>query len=327
MPVDNLSGALAFEQQWGMRRAKLPDHLTTGSFSLRAADKAGVTRTRTAAHDLVTVSRGIRMPIESEASGAAALRAYTDTDDTSILASFSAARIWGQPLPSYRSSDWRIHIARRRGFSAPRRVNVVGHLLTFLPDEVVEHDGVRLTSPARTWLDLAAALDLNDLVAAGDFLVCRHGPEFPYPKEALCDIEELQNMVARHPGMRGVRTARNALELIRVGADSAPETLMRLALLEAGLPEPTLNQVVWGDTGQPVLWPDAAYPEFRIGLQYDGEVHAGSGQYLKDIRRQETAALYGWLEVRVSKDDLQGERPAVVPKVLRALNSRGWSAR
>ena len=80
-----------------MRRAALPDHLTNGSFSLRASDKAGVTRTRTAAKDLVTVSRGIRVPAKSEATGSLALRAYTDLDDTSILVSLSAAHIWGAP--------------------------------------------------------------------------------------------------------------------------------------------------------------------------------------------------------------------------------------
>lgn len=165
-----------------MRRAKLPDHLTTGSFSVRASDKAGVTRTRTAAKDLVTVSRRIRVPVHSGASGAAALRAYTDQDDNSVLTSLSALRVWGGPLPARFSGDWRIHVARRRGFSFPRRVNVVGHLLTFLPGETVEYDGVRLTSPARTWLDLAPLLDIDELVAVGDFLVCAHGPEFPRPR-------------------------------------------------------------------------------------------------------------------------------------------------
>lgn len=133
----------------------------------------------------------------------------------------SAARLWNVPLPGYVSGDWRIHLARRRGFSfPPRRVNVAGHLLTFLPEETAEHDGVKLTSPARTWLDLASVLKLEDLVAAGDSLVCSHGgAEFPEPKDALCSIEELREIVGgRHPGMRGVRTARAALELIRVGA-------------------------------------------------------------------------------------------------------------
>ncbi|MFE4226855.1 hypothetical protein ACFRJ8_03085 [Arthrobacter sp. NPDC056886] len=102
-----------------MRRAPLPLHLTTGSFSLRAADTAGVTRTRTEAGDLVTVSRGIRVPVDSASSGAAALRAYTELDDESVLSLGSAARLWAAPLPGRLEEDWRIHLARRRGFSRP----------------------------------------------------------------------------------------------------------------------------------------------------------------------------------------------------------------
>jgi len=101
---------------------------------------------------------------------------------------------------------------------------------------------------------------------------------------------------------------------------------MRLALVNAGLPEPVLNHVVWGDHGMPVLWPDAAYLDYRISIQYDGMPHADGKQHRRDIARQETTAVYGWLEVRVSKDDLDGERPAVVRKVRRALESRGWRA-
>ena len=312
-----------------MRRAPLPPHLTTGSFSLRAADKAGLTRSRTRANDLVTVSRGIRVPLGyGTGSGAVeALRAYTDLDDLSVLVHASAARIWGVPLPGYCDADWRVHLARRRGFSFPRRANVVGHLLTFLPGEIVEYDGVRLTSPARTWLDLAASLTVPELVAVGDNLVCAHGEAFPRPKEALCDAGQLHAMARAHPGKRGVRAAKAALELVRVGADSAPETIMRLALLDAGLSEPVLNYVVYDVEGRPVMWPDAAYPEARVALQYDGGHHAGPGQYLRDISRQETALTYGWLEVRVSWLDLQGDRPDVVRKVRRALRSRGLNAR
>ncbi|BCW38969.1 hypothetical protein StoSoilB3_05040 [Arthrobacter sp. StoSoilB3] len=310
-----------------MRRAPLPDHLATGSFSVHASDKAGVTRSRTRAKDLVLVSRGIRVPAASDASGAAALRAYTDLDDSSILVSLSAARLWGIPVPALHSGDWRIHLARRRGFSFPRRVNVAGHLLTLLPEETVEYDGVRVTSPARTWLDLAALSTVEDLVAAGDYLVSSHGPDFPVPKEALCSIAELQDAVGSHPGMRGVRTARAALELIRVGADSAPESRMRLALVNANLPEPVLNHAIRNQFGQAVLWPDAAYLEYLVSLQYDGQHHGGAEQHLRDIERQEKSLALGWLEVRISKHDLEGERPAVVHKVRRALQSRGWRAR
>ncbi|QHK21435.1 hypothetical protein GU243_18970 [Pseudarthrobacter psychrotolerans] len=310
-----------------MHRAPLPEHLTAGSFSLRMSDKAGISRTRTAAKDLATVSRGIRVHLGSAAKGAAALRAYTELDDTSALTHVSAARVWCAALGWRLEGDWRVHLSRRPGSSMPRRVNVAGHLLTFLPGELVEYDGVRLTSPARTWLDLASMTGVDELVIAGDSLVCSHGQEFPVPRDPLCTVEELRAMVAKHSGIRGARLARAALELIRAGADSRPETEMRLALVRAGLPEPELNHVLWGVDGAPVLWPDAAYLEWRISIQYDGAGHGGTEQYRRDIRRESVTREYGWLEVRVSKDDLAGERPAVVRKVRAALESRGWRPR
>lgn len=306
-----------------MRKAELPDHLKGVAFALRTSDKAGVTRTRTRARDLLPVSRGIRIPLSTQPSGADAVRAYTDVDGASILVLCSAARVMGMPVPAPQEGDWRIHLARRRGFAAPRRANVAGHRLTLAPDEVMEYDGVRLTTPARTWLDLASMRNsVDDLVAVGDYLVSSHGEDFPFPRDPICRIPELRNMVGRHPGLRGIRKAREALELIRVGVDSVAETRMRLALIMAGLPEPVLNFVVRGDSGQPVLWPDAAYPDHRIALQYDGEHHACEDQYQKDIVRAEVSARYGWYEVRISKNDLKGDRPGVVGKVRSALAYR-----
>jgi hypothetical protein len=107
----------------------------------------------------------------------------------------------------------------------------------------------------------------------GDNLVCAHGHDFPHPKEALCDAGQLRAIAKAHPGKRGVRAAKAAVELVRVGADSVPETIMRLALVDAGLSEPVLNHVVYDVEGRPVMWPDAAYPEARVSLQYDGGHH------------------------------------------------------
>jgi very-short-patch-repair endonuclease len=53
----------------------------------------------------------------------------------------------------------------------------------------------------------------------------------------------------------------------------------------------------------------------------------GPEQYERDIRRQTLTGDYGWLEVRVSKSELTGDRPAVVHKVRAALESRGWRTR
>lgn len=309
-----------------MRPTPLPPSLLEGSFSLRAADKAAVPRKRTRARDVFTVSRGIRMPLGGQPKGAAAVRAYTDLDASSLLSHHSAARLLGIALPSWAQEDWRIHVARPATGSTPRRVNVVGHRMSLAPDEVATVDGVRVTSVARTWLDLASRLSLDELIAAGDSIVCSHGPEFPVRKEPLAELESLQRMVARHRRARGILNAREALGLIRVGVDSPPETQMRLALVRAGLPEPELNVVLRDGSGMPAVWPDACYPGYRISIQYDGGHHGTAEQYGCDIRRADSTAQLRWLEVRVDKTDLRGERPAVVAKVLRALKSRGRRA-
>jgi hypothetical protein len=218
--------------------------------------------------------------------------------------------------------DWRVHVARERNGSKPRRRNVVGHRLTFKAGEVVMHDGVRVTSPARTWLDLASLMTIDELVAAGDSLVCAHGADFPRPKTALCSIEELRRMVGAHPGMRGMKTARLALSEIRVGADSPQETRMRLVLARSAQGEPMLNYVIRNTWGQPAVWPDAAYPAERIALQYDGGHHADPLQISSDVRRQALTERLGWREVRIYKEDLDGDKPFLLDKVRAAMMRR-----
>ncbi|MFH5880394.1 endonuclease domain-containing protein [Arthrobacter sp. NA-172] len=198
---------------------------------------------------------------------------------------------------------------------------MVGHQLTFKPGEVIVFDGVRLTSPARTWLDLAQLMTIDGIVAAGDSIVVEHGENHPRPRKALASVEDLKAMVAAHPGMRGVRQARLALDLIRVGADSPRETQMRLLLVQAGLPEPTLNHVIFNTWGAPAVWPDAAYVKERIALQYDGWHHGEPEQYQRDIKRQALTERLGWRELRIYHDDLLGLRPEVVRKVRWALRT------
>ena len=305
-----------------MPTTSLPQDLLSGSFTDQAARDLGVTRKRQRRPDVVIPSRGIRVPLNGNGDPAANLRAYTELDGVSVLTHHSGARIWGCCLPAWMQEDWRVHVARKRDGSKPRRRNVVGHRMTFKAGEVVMHDGVRVTSPARTWLDLASLMTVDELIAAGDSLVCAHGSDFPRPKEAVCTVAELRRMVAAHPGMRGMKTARLALTEIRVGADSPQETRMRMILAGSRLGEPTLNYVITNAWGQPAVWPDAAYPKQRLALQYDGGHHADARQIRSDARRRDVTEQLGWREVRVFKEDLDGDKPFVLEKVKAAMDFR-----
>jgi hypothetical protein len=302
-----------------MALSPLPEELLAGSFTSAVAAASGVSRKRQRQPDVVIPSRGIRIPLESDSTVPANLRAYTALDGTSVLTHHSGGRIWALGLPPWLQEDWRIQVARARDSSKPRRRNVAGHRLTFRPGEVVMHDGVRVTSPARTWLDLASLLTVDELIAAGDSVVTAHGPDFPRPKAPLATLADLQRMIAAHPGMRGMKTARLALSEIRVGSDSPQETRMRLALSRTELGEPVLNRVIRNSWGQPSVWPDAAYPEHRLALQYDGAHHADPRQTRLDSMRKTTTERLGWTEIRVFKEDLEGERPFVLEKIRAAL--------
>ena len=90
--------------------------------------------------------------------------------------------------------------------------------------------------------------------------------------------------------------------------------------MQAGLPEPELNVVLRNGLGHPVVWPDAAYPDQRLSLQYDGAHHGDPDQYRRDIKRQSLTESLGWRELRVQQGDLEGERPFVVEKVRAVLS-------
>jgi hypothetical protein len=193
------------------------------------------------------------------------------------------------------------------------------------PTEVTLLDGIPLTSPTRTWCDLAQLLDVDALVAAGDFLVNRHHRSFSAKHEALASIEELSDVTQARRRTRGVLRAREALALVRVGSDSAPETMLRLALARAGLPEPALGFVIVDATGAHVAWPDLAFPEYRVALQYDGAHHFERAQHELDIARNEATARAGWTQVIITAGmmDAFGSGVAVV-KVRDALLRNGW---
>ena len=131
-------------------------------------------------------------------------------------------------------------------------------------------------------------------------------------------------MINRHPGKRGIRKARAALDLARVGADSPPETMLRLALLDAGLPEPELNAAIIDESGRLHHEPDMSYRDYKIGVEYDGGHHGAAEQIDRDIGREEHYRALGWTEVRISKRHMANDAQAAVAKIRSALVQAGW---
>jgi hypothetical protein len=205
-----------------------------------------------------------------------------------------------------------------------RRAGVIGHVGQFFDDEIVCVDGLLVTSRLRTWLDVARRMSVEELTVVADHLLRIPRPDFEARTGPYATREELADMLDRHKGTPGIRKARIALEMARVGADSAPETRLRLALDQAGLPEPELNVPTKLRSGV-VRQPDLGYPEHKVAVDYEGEGHSDAAQIVRDIAKEEDYSRAGWLLVRISKRHMEHCALSAVAKVRDALLSRGWS--
>ncbi len=126
-------------------------------------------------------------------------------------------------------------------------------------------------------------------------------------------------MLGRHRNLQGIVKAREALALMRVGADSGPETLLRLAMRDAGLPEPDLQITLWQGKGAPSA--DAGYRQRKIALQYDGDHHLDEPQRHSDRRRDNAFVAAGWTVLIFTQRDLANGFQDAVIRIKQALRS------
>jgi G:T-mismatch repair DNA endonuclease (very short patch repair protein) len=127
---------------------------------------------------------------------------------------------------------------------------------------------------------------------------------------------------------RGKRRAAAALERIREGAESRPETLVRLALVDAGLPEPEVNVDIHDEAGRFLGRGDLVYRRWRLVVEYDGDQHrVDTMQFDRDVRRLDDLAAAGWRVIRVVGRSFFQDCAATVERVARALLAAGWRPR
>lgn len=312
-----------------MRSPKpLPPSLA-GPFLLSKARDLGLSEGRLRASDLRIPSRGIRVPREADgddADLAARARPYLELLPDAVLSHTTAARLHGMPLPASYRHESVLHLAREPVKPAARRRHIRCHRLALRPGDVISPlPGLRVTSPARTWFDLAGMLSLPALVAAGDWLVSAHGRSFGYPRDAVVALDELRGFVAELRLVPGIRMARQAAELLRAGVDSPQETYLRLMLQKAGLPEFRPSHPLLDVAGRPVVWTDLGCPEFRTCVEYDGEHHLTREQQLRDHNRDLLVRELGWHQVKVSSSDMARGSSWVAAKVARGLKLGGWT--
>ena len=66
------------------------------------------------------------------------------------------------------------------------------------------------------------------------------------------------------------------------------------------------------------FWVDLAWPERRIGIEYEGEPHTEPGRVLRDIARHTRLVDLGWQVYRYTKREVYGDRARIVAELVRA---------
>lgn len=231
----------------------------------------------------------------------------------------TAALLFGAPLPTNNGRVLPLHILSP-GVTRSRSQGTIGHRSAG-EFPIVLRFGLPVVAPATTWVHLAAQLTRQDLTAVGDFLVTgvRYGRAREVP---LVTSDTLGNVLADHVGCRGARNARWALDHIRVGPASRTETLLRLLIVTAGLPEPEIGPAVTVAGGSLVLHPDLAYAELRIAIEYEGDGHRDARRWERDIERRELLEDAGWRVIRVTRRALFDEPEALIARIRRARTTR-----
>ncbi|MED5813732.1 hypothetical protein VST63_15335 [Mycolicibacterium sp. 050232] len=196
--------------------------------------------------------------------------------------------------------------------TARRQRGLIVRAETLHEDEVTTVAGIPVTTLERTAFDLARHLPRGKAVERLDAL----------SRARRFSVEDVMLIAKSHPGVRGLRRLRVALPLVDGGAESLPETRLRLLFVDAGLPHPTTQFTIYDHDGSYVRRIDMCWEEFKVGAEYDGEQHLTSRpQYVLDVRVNRILHRLGWHVMHVVKEDRAAE---IVAEARTALLARGW---
>lgn len=213
------------------------------------------------------------------------------------LSHLSAGALWGLAVERGRGVDVSVRrreVHRRKGVHARTRPQLPAR-------DVMTHEGIPVTTPARTLVDIATEL--------GELALERAVNEAD--KRDLIDPEALREGLAGFAGEPGVWALRRLLDrhTFRL-SDSDLEIFFRPIGAAAGLPVPLSKQIVNG------VEVDFHWPELGLVVETDGlRYHRTPAAQAKDRLRDQTHVAAGSTVLRFTHWQVKHE-PARIQSVL-----------
>ena len=220
----------------------------------------------------VRVARGVYVP--TEVWGAlrdsdryvARVHAVARTRQRSpIVSHWSAAALHALPIVGKWPSA--LHITVPPSSGSRSRHQVVRHALPLDDSEIVEISGIRVTSVARTIIDIASLGHFLRAVVMADYALreSRFNPQRP-----MCTRAELLAQWERRVRFRGFARAREVLDFAVEQSESVLESVSRVNMALAGFPRPRL-QTQFSDHRGFIGYADFYWPEFSLIGEADGD--------------------------------------------------------
>jgi very-short-patch-repair endonuclease len=222
--------------------------------------------------------------------------------DGAALSHEAAAALWG----IRRRDAARIDVTVPTTAGRSQRPGLRIHRTRMLrPDEVTAADGIPVTTPARTLLDLAATLDTDALKRALDRAEILELTDYP-------TLDAVARAHPEHPGSTRLRRTLRTYVAGTVTRSSLEELFLALCRRH-GLPAPRVNAYVCG------FEVDFLFDEQRLVVETDGWRYHGTRQaFERDRDRDATLLLEGYRTLRVTYHRLQ-RAPDVVAATLKRL--------
>lgn len=232
----------------------------------------------------------------------------------SAIVGFTAAQLYDLWLPPRIEP---IHVATAapamagRHMTRTRRPQFRAHRRQLADEDRATINGVATLTLARTWRDLAAVLDLPDVVAAGDCALRQGGT-----------VEQFADVLARTRGQRGARNAAAALPLLDARSRSRPESHLRIAVSGPDMPRFEVNVPVYRREGGWLAEPDLSLSEALIALEYQGKDHADLKRMRKDITRFVDMRRDTWLTLPYGPSEVFGQPYLIKAEVKAFIRER-----
>ncbi|WP_433659603.1 hypothetical protein ACQPW1_44495 [Nocardia sp. CA-128927] len=233
--------------------------------------------------------------------------------DAAVASHCSAVVIHGGPAWALPLD--RVHMTRDRINGGRKSKQLVVHSSRMEPDEITIVNGIRVTTPARTVIDIARTEGFEQSVAVADAFL----------RQGLTTAAELRAHLLRARYRPGCRKAAQVVSFADGRSESVGESRSRIAIHRGGLPGAELQARVFTDDGVCVGRVDFLFAELGVVGEFDGKV-----KYQSELRRARTPEqvviaekiredrlrALGWMVVRWTWDDL--DNPAQLIRRIRS---------